>query len=413
MDGEADGTAMELPTPSGSPSLMAPSLSPEFLLAAACARWPPSDRRTDAIRTAATGPLDWARFLRVVRRHRVFGLVHDGLMRARLQVPPEIVREIGAQVTTLVRENLAMAGEAVRLQRLFDDADLPVLFLKGSSLAVLAYGNVGLRKCKDIDLLVSPETLGPAVALLERAGYRRFDPPPDISDAQLRLLMSLRKDLGFVHEETGLQIDLHWQLFSNPHAMDEVSVMAASRVVPLTGTVGLRTLGEEDLFTYLCVHGALISWYRLKWLADVGALLATQPEGGAERLNCAAEARSAGRAAGQAMLLCQRLLGTPLAAPLMTTIRNSPKGRWLEETALNAMTAERERRDARFGTTLGTLSAFLLRKNWRYRLAELRTLLTNQTDVLAVPLPERFRFLYPVMRLPLWVWRHASRRKAK
>ena len=353
MDGEPDGTAMELPTPSR-PSLMAPSLSPEFLLAAACARWPPSERRTDAIRTAATGPLDWARFLRVIRKHRVLGLVHDELMQARPQVPPEIVREIGAEVTTLVRLNLAMAGEAVRLQRLFDDADLPVLFLKGTSLAVLAYGNLGLRNCKDIDLLVSPETLGPAMALVERAGYRRFDPPPNISDAQLRLLMSLRKDLGFVHEKTGLQIDLHWQLFLNPHAMDEVSVMAASRVVPLTGTTGLRTLGEEDLFTYLCVHGALISWRSLKWLADIGALLTTEPEIGPERFYRAAEARSAGRAAAQAMLLCQRLLGVPLAAPFMTTIRNSPKLRWLEETALNAITAgrgEREPHDERFGTT--------------------------------------------------------------
>ena len=293
-------------------SVMAPSLSPEFLLAAACAMWPPSDRRTEAIRAAAAGPLDWARFVRVVRRHRVFGLVHDGLKRARPDVPPEIVQEIAAQAATLVRENLEMAGEAVRLQRLFDDADLPVLFLKGSSLAVLAYGNLGLRHSKDIDLLVSPETLEPATALLERAGYRRFDPPPDTSNAQLRLLMPRRKDLGFVHEETGLQIELHWRLFLNPHAMDEASVMAASRIVRLTGTTGLRTLGEDDLFTYLCVHGALHWWNQLKWLADIGALLAAEPEGGAERFYRAAEARGAGRAAAQAMLLCQRLLGTPL-----------------------------------------------------------------------------------------------------
>ena len=215
---------------------MVPPLSPEFLLAAACAMWPPSDRRTEAICAAAAGPLDWARFLRVVSRHRVLGLVHDGLNRARPDVPPEIAREISAQATTLLGESLAMAAEAVRLQRLFDDAGLPVLFLKGASLAVLAYGNLGLRSAKDIDLLVSPETLPPATALVTRAGYRRFDPPPNISDAQLRLLMSLRKDLGFIHQVTGLQIELHWRLFLNPHAMDEASVMAASRVVPLTGT---------------------------------------------------------------------------------------------------------------------------------------------------------------------------------
>ena len=87
--------------------------------------------------------------------------------------------------------------------------------------------------------------------------------------------------------------------------------MAASRVVPLTGARGLRTLGEEDLFAYLCMHGALHWWNRLKWLADINALLAAAPEDGVERLFRAAEARGAGRAAAQAMLLCRRLLGRP------------------------------------------------------------------------------------------------------
>jgi hypothetical protein len=36
--------------------------------------------------------------------------------------------------------------------------------------------------------------------------------------------------------------------------------------------------------------------------------------------------------------------------------------------------------------------------------------LTNQADVLMVPLPERLRFLYPILRLPLWAWRHAKRK---
>ena len=66
----------------------------------------------------------------------------------------------------LVRENLAMAAEALRLQRLFDEADLPVLFVKGTSLAVLAFGNLGLRSGQDIDLLVPLETLPAATALI-------------------------------------------------------------------------------------------------------------------------------------------------------------------------------------------------------------------------------------------------------
>jgi Uncharacterised nucleotidyltransferase len=392
---------------------MAPRFSPEFQLAAACVIWPPSTRRTEAIRAAAAGPIDWHRLLRVARRHQVVGLVYDGLRRAQPDVPPEIAREIGTEAATLMRGNLAMAAEAIRLQHQFDEVDLPVLFVKGTALAMLAFGNLGSRAGQDIDLLVPRERLPAAVALVTRAGYRRFDPPHEVTDAQLRLLMPLKKDLGFIHETTGLRIELHWRLFLNPHAMAETSVMAASRVVPLTGTAGLRTMGEEDLFAYLCMHGALHCWNRLKWLADVNALLETSSESGLERLLRAAKARGAGRAAAQAMLLCRRLLGTPIPIAVTATLANNPAVRWLEATALKAMTTgqgEQGPHDARFGTTRGSLSTFLLSRNWRYRLAELKVHLINPTDVLTVPLPSRLRFLYTILRLPLWVWRHAARR---
>jgi len=131
------------------------------------------------------------------------------------------------------------------------------------------------------------------------------------------------------------------------------------------------------------------------------------------RLVRAAEVRGAGRAAAQALLLCRRLLGTPLPDRLMATLAHGATVRWLEATALRAMTAgqgELEPREVRFSTTRGSLSTFLLRRSWRYWLTELNLHLTNQTDVLTMPLPERLRFLYPILRLPLWVWRHTTKR---
>jgi hypothetical protein len=382
----------------------------EFRLAAACAMWPPSDHRTEAIEAAAAGPLDWPRFLRVAERHRVLGLAHQGLTEARIAIPPEIRGEIDLRAATLVRENLAMAAEALHLQRLFDESHLPVLFVKGSSLAMLAFGNLGLTDSQDIDLLVSPEVVPAATELVARAGYSRFDPAPTISDTQLQLLLPLRKDLGFVHKTTGLRIELHWRLFLNPHALTEDSIMAESRYVPLTDAAGLHTLGDEDQFAYLCMHGALHWWNRLKWLADVNALLPSTAEDSIERLVRAADVRGAERAAGQALLLCQRLLGARLPARLMTKLSKSATLRWLEATALRAMQGERDPHELRFGTTRGSLSTFLLNPSWRYWLKELNLHLINQTDVLTVPLPERMRFLYPLLRLPLWAGRHATKR---
>ena len=391
---------------------MALPISPELRLAAACAMWPASNRRIEAIRAATAVPLNWPGFVRVARRHDVVGLVHDGLRRLRADVPPEITREIGLHATTLIHKNVAMAHESLRLQRFFDNEDLPVLFVKGAALAIRAFGNLSLRGSQDIDLLVAHEHLPAATAIILRAGYRRFDPPPHVSDAQLRTLMPLRKDIAYVHEQTGIHIELHWRLFLNPHTMPEASINAASQVVPLAGTVGLRTLGEDDLFAYLCMHGALHAWNRLKWLADVNALLTSTPEDGVEHFVGVAEAKGVGRAAAQALLLCERILGTALPARLTAMLNMSATVRWLEATALKAITTgqgEQDPHGARFGTTRGSLSTFFLSRSWRYRLAELKIHLTNPTDVLTMPLPEQLRFLYPLLRLPLWLWRHAGK----
>ena len=144
--------------------------------------WPPSDRRTEAIHNATARPLDWSRFLGTAHRHQIIGLVHHGLTHTRPDVPTAVVRDIEKKAMALIRENLEMARESLRLQSLFDDADLPVLFIKGAALAVLAFGNLGLRSGQDIDLLVPHERLSEATALILRAGYGRFDPPPDAAN---------------------------------------------------------------------------------------------------------------------------------------------------------------------------------------------------------------------------------------
>ena len=79
----------------------------------------------------------------------MIGLLHEGLMETRLNVPPDISEAIRAEAATLVYENLVIARESLRLQHLFDDAGLPVLFIKGPALAMLAFNNLGLRSGQD------------------------------------------------------------------------------------------------------------------------------------------------------------------------------------------------------------------------------------------------------------------------
>jgi hypothetical protein len=76
---------------------------------------------------------------------------------------------------------------------------------------------------------------------------------------------------------------------------------------------------------------------------------------------------------------------------------------------MTAGNGEIEPRDISFGTTRGSLSCFLLRENWRYWLAELKLHSVSEADVLTLSLPTRLQFLYPLLRLPLWLWRHRVR----
>jgi hypothetical protein len=386
---------------------MTPSASSEFLLVAACSVWPPTDRRAATIRTLAASNLDWNRVVQTVTRHRVAGLAHEGLSYAGSAVPFEVTSAIGAQAQALVRQNLASAAETLNLQGLFADADLPAVFFKGISLAMLAYGNLALRHGRDIDILATPATLAQSAALLERAGYRRYQPPPEFNFSHLQMWIRRCKELGYIHPEKGIEIELHSRLFDNPRMSVGLSVTDRPQTVALGDGAEVRTFGDDDLFAYLCAHGATHCWFRLKWLADIAALLAWQP-GGVERLYQAAKARGLGRCAAQAILLCHRLLWTVVPDQLIATLRKDAFVRRLEAMALTAITADLELTKQPFGTIRKNLSLFVLRQEWRYRLAEVEAQLISPVDILTLPLPQSLRSLYPVLRLPLWLARRIN-----
>src|SRR5580700_8419497 len=92
------------------------ALAPEFLLAAACCRWPASQPRNVAVRNAAAGVTDWNHFLWLVRRQRIAGLVHDALLAAGINLPSAIAKKLGAWAARIGRRNSVLAAETVRLQ---------------------------------------------------------------------------------------------------------------------------------------------------------------------------------------------------------------------------------------------------------------------------------------------------------
>ncbi len=382
-------------------------LSPEFLLVAACCRWPPSPGQDEQVAERARR-VDWGRVLRIARRQRVEGLVNGALRRSGIELPPEIAHAFESAAAEIARQNLFFAAESRRLHRLLNQAHVSHLFVKGATLDMLAYGSLALKRGRDIDILVEPRAAVRASDLLSDSGYRRVIPGPEIGPDKFEEWVALCKESNWRHATSGLVVELHTELVDNPDLLAGVDVGSARQIVTVAPGIDLPTLGTEELYAYLCVHGATHGWSRLKWIADVAALLATFDQARIERLHRACERIGAGRSSAQALLLCAQLFETTLPPDLQKELEGERVNRWLVQVALGTMggrNAETELDDTLLGTLPIHLSHFALGKGFRYKTRELSSKLNNREDRMHIKLPRPLHFLYPIISLPSWAWR--------
>jgi hypothetical protein len=382
----------------------------EFLLAAACCRWPHSAERVEGVRAAATRPINWNRLLAIARRQRVEGLVSDALERAEVEPPLAELSALRREAQDIARQNLAFAAESLRIHRLFETAGLTFLFVKGATLDMLAYGTLGLKRARDIDLIIAPEAVEQACAVLAEAGYVRILPGPEVGPEHFAVWLSLCKESCWKHRSSGIILELHNGLVDNPVLLPGVNAHSPRQQVEIAPGIRLPTLARDELFAYLCVHGATHAWSRMKWIADVAALLKDADGDELERLYARSLDLGAGRCSAQALLLCEFLFALRLPARLSAQLNADRAACWLVQIALRAMGGrhvERELDDTVLGTVPIHLSHFLLAPGWRYKASEVRRKSLSHQDRATIPLPRPLHFLYPLLLLPSWLWRRA------
>jgi Uncharacterised nucleotidyltransferase len=161
----------------------------------------------------------------------------------------------------------------------FDRAGVPVLLLKGASLALSVYPEVGLREMSDVDLLIRPEQLSAADALLREAGYRPIDQAAiDLAKPPYEHLTTFD-----YRDPEGVKpaIHLHWCLINStvPHAdysrrIDLDGIWARAGRASLDG-LSVMELSPGDAVLYLCEHAMRVShsMSRLIWMADLAWLI--------------------------------------------------------------------------------------------------------------------------------------------
>lgn len=342
----------------------------EFQLAAECCRAAFGDADTARIGELSKAA-DWPRFLRLVRFHRVQGLVWKTLAATDFRPLASVAKAIATDARAIAAANLSANVECGELRRRFELAGIDCLFLKGLTLGALAYGSPWVKAAVDIDLLVSPAHLMGAAAILGEAGYQLSSPPSNL--AGLPKWHRLHKESVWSHPGRGSQIDLHTRLADNPRLIPTIGLASPRQEVQIAEQVGLPTLAKDELFAYLAVHGASSAWFRLKWVTDLAALLHQSSGDEIEHLYRRSQDLGAGRAAGQALLLADALYETLGGLPhLKRELEADRTSRWLTQVALRQLARDEplEPTSVRGGTAAIHYTQFMLLRGLGFKVSE-------------------------------------------
>jgi hypothetical protein len=213
--------------------------------------------------------LDWGRVKSLAERHAVVPVLHAAVGNGD--------EHLDRRVREIVRFDLRLSAELVKLLGALDRARIEAISLKGPVLGSLLYGDRVLRTSDDLDLVVRRGDAVRVRSVFEGLGYRMESVPHWPGGATL--LRARDSQMSFSDPTETVSVDVHWTFFPEyfPSPFDERDVWNNLRRTHWCGST-VRTLAPEDLVLFLCAHSAKHCWRRLSWLCDIARLLQLTPD---------------------------------------------------------------------------------------------------------------------------------------
>ena len=386
----------------------APEPRPEAAFLLECCRRLGRSDQTGAPPAIPEGA-DWEYLLRLASRHKVLASLHRGLRATpEAAVPTGVAERLGPHVEGTLHRNLLLGRELVAIMRLLEEAQIPVLAIKGPLWAVAIHGDLAARQFSDLDLLVREEDVRRTLDVLASLGIA----------ARHGLTPRLWGEYALASEDGLLKIDLHWRLTptSQPFRLGFEDLWRRRTRVRLLGRE-LPHLGTEDLLLVLCLYvGKELWWTPLSYLSDLAVLMRQRRDADWGEVLRRAEATGARRVTLLALALARDLLAAPV-----------PDGIWrdrAEEQSVTRLVPEIARQILKDANAVDWYPSHLAKCRWQLRVRErwrdgvrpylylpLHAFAPTAKDIEALPLPSRLAFLHWGTR-PLLALRRSLRRLA-
>jgi hypothetical protein len=175
--------------------------------------------------------------------------------------------------------------------------------LKGPLFAERYYARPSARATSDVDLLVDPNDLDRASAVLVDAGYVPAEGPEE------ERFRREHHHLHFTHPHA-LPLELHFHGYTGFGEILPSPPLLARRL-PAPGFQAIGVLAPEDELVFLAVHAAMHRFIRLGWLYDLALLTRTMTEAELASACARAEAWRFSRVMGLTSQLLVERMGAP------------------------------------------------------------------------------------------------------
>lgn len=266
--------------------------------------------------------LHWPTVLQIGEWHRLHLMLFKVLHSLNHPgIPATVMRDLERGYRGNGERNLKLTSLLFKLLGCFNEANIPVLVIKGLALAGPLYEDNVLRRSGDLDLLVKKKHVPRAMELI--CAQEGCETPP-MSPFPLSVLMRTDSELKLYFN--GELVELQWRLgaMESTYSVKEDELFEEAANVSLADR-GLPTLSPLELLPYLCFHGTKHMWYRFFWLIDVAALLQKQATWDWDAVFERAQERGHLRSLLLGLALANHLLACPLPDRIHQTIEAMPE----------------------------------------------------------------------------------------
>ena len=295
---------------------------PELQLLLACARAHPSAEDEKAIRQLLEQDVDWARFARKAIGHGLAGLAGHTLGRlVPDMVPGDILDAFAMLIEQTRSSNQLLLNELFRLVERLGDAGVDAISFKGPVLAMQAFGDLGLRGFRDLDILVHDRDVPKTIETLCACGYERKG---HLTPAQFDLVHRLQgQEIMFKPDVAAVEPHTRLTPLKMALDIDYDGLWRRARRESIFGRTML-TLSPEDTFVVLAIHGGKELWWDIKWACDVADFLVCHPQLDWSAIVQRARAQGCTRMLLVATALARNYLGAKVPASIAAAEAGDP-----------------------------------------------------------------------------------------